>query len=133
MAFPRLFVLTAGAALATGLALAHPHMGAAQLTPEQREQVRSIWQKHRTEGLADASQRERDARRELRSLMRAEAPDETAVREAYRRAAKAGEDAAVLRMKARAEVMSVLTPEQREAMKNRSFRPHRVRGRRRLI
>ncbi|HJQ97335.1 MAG TPA: Spy/CpxP family protein refolding chaperone [Candidatus Polarisedimenticolaceae bacterium] len=110
--------------MATGLALAHPHTGGAQLTPEQREQVRAIWQKHRTEGLADARERERDARCELRSLMRAETPDEAAVREAYRRAAKAGEDAAVLRMKARAEVMSLLTPEQREAMKNRSFRRH---------
>ena len=63
--------------------------------------------------------------------MRADTPDETAVREAYRRAAKAGEDVAVLRMKARAEVMSVLTPEQREALKNRSVRRHR--GWRRLI
>ena len=126
MSIPRSLVLLAAPALAAGLALAHPGAGAARLTPEQRDQVRSIWQKHRTEGLADARERERDARRELRTLMRAEAPDETAVREAYRRAAKAGEDAAVLRMKARAEVMSVLTPEQREAMKNRSVRRHRA-------
>src|SRR5262245_19754058 len=123
MTLPRT-VLLAAAALLGGWALAHP--GTAQLTPEQRDQVRAIWQKHRAEGLADATQRERDARRELRSLMRADTPDETAVREAYRRAAKAGEDAAVLRMKARAEVMSVLTPEQREAMKNRPLRRHRA-------
>ena len=125
MAIPRVFLFGTAAALAAGLALAHPHTGAARLTPEQRDQVQAIWQKHRTEGLADAARRARDARRELRSLMRAEAPDETAVREAYRRAAKAGEDATVLRMKARSEVMSVLTPEQREALK--------MRGRRRFI
>ena len=129
MTFPRTFVLAAGAALAAGLALAH--YPAAQLTPEQREQVRSIVERHRAEGLADAAQRARDARGEVRRLMRESSPDETAMREAYRRAAKAGEDAAVLRMKARAEVMSVLTPEQREAMKNRSVRRHR--GRNRLI
>jgi len=131
MAFTRSLVLLTAPALAAGLALAHPGTGAAQLSPEQRDQVRTIMQRHRAEGLADASQRARDARRELRSLMRADAPDETAVREAYRRAAKAGEDVAVLRMKARAEVMSVLTPEQREALKNRSVRRHR--GWRRLI
>jgi Spy/CpxP family protein refolding chaperone len=129
MTFPRTFVLATGVALAAGLALAH--YPAAQLSPEQREQVRSIMERHRAEGLADAAQRARDARGEVRRLMRESSPDETAMREAYRRAAKAGEDAAVLRMKARAEVMSVLTPEQREALKNRSVRRHRAR--RRLI
>lgn len=132
MSFPRALFLAAGVALIAGLALAHPDP-AARLTPEQREQIRSIRERHRAEGLADASERARDARRELRQLMRSSTPDETAMREAYRRAAKAGEDAAVLRMKARAEVMSVLTPEQREVMKSRALRRHCMRGRRRVI
>ena len=124
---PLTLVLAAAATLAAGVAAAHPHRSS--LTPEQREEVRTILERHRAEGLADAAQRARDARRELRQLLRQSQPDETALREAYRRAAKAGEDVAVLRSKARQEVFSVLTPEQRERLRSRSWR----RGGRRIL
>lgn len=120
-------VLAAAATLAAGVASAHPRPSS--LTPEQREEVRTILERHRAEGLADAAQRARDARRELRQVLRQSAPDETALREAYRRAAKAGEDVAILRMKARQEALSVLTPEQQEQLRSRSWR----RGGRRIL
>jgi Spy/CpxP family protein refolding chaperone len=120
----RILILAAAAALAAGVAAAHEVDLDAGLTSEQRDKVRAIVERHRAEGLADAAQHARDARREARRLMRNPATTETELREAWRRASNAGEQTAVLRQKMRAEILSVLTPEQREAMENRSFRRH---------
>ena len=120
MTFPRTFILTAGAALATGLALAHPHpRPEVQLTPEQRDQIGEMRDRARAEGLSDAAMRSREAQRELRRLMRDTATSEAALRDAFQRAAMAREEAFVLRRKARAEAMSVLTEEQRKAFEQR--------------
>ena len=130
-AFPRTLVLAAAAALAAGLAAAHEVNLDAGLTPEQRDKVHAIVERHRAEGLADAAQQAREARRDARRLMRDPAATEAELREAYRRAANAGEQTAVLRQKMRAEVLSVLTPEQRQALsQGGSWRRH---GRRRVL
>ena len=107
-------------ALAAGLASAHPHpRRGAVLTPEQRDQVRAIFDKARGEGLADATAKSREAGRELRRLLRDSETSESQLRDAFKRAAAAREEAFILRRKAWAEARSVLTDEQRKLLQER--------------
>jgi Spy/CpxP family protein refolding chaperone len=84
---------------------------ALDLTKEQTEQVRAIFLKHRDE-TAPLRKEMVSGRRELRKLIQAEKPDETAIREQVRKIAGTGGDLAVRWAKVSQEVRKVLTPEQ---------------------
>lgn len=88
-----------------------------ELTDDQRAQIRGIVAKHWSAGLGDAARRARVARRDLQDAITNPAADETAVRDAARKAAGAAEDLAVKRHQAFAEAFAVLTPEQQDKAK----------------
>jgi len=120
--------------LAGGLALAgpgtHPRHGGSRedrmerlarrldLTEGQKVRMKEIFEKHRSEGLGDAAERARAARRDLRDLIHDPEAADADVREAAKRSAEASADLAVERHRAFAEAFSVLTPEQRERAKS---------------
>jgi len=116
-------------ALAAGTSQAR-EVRAIDLPPEQRDRIREIVERHRSEGMADAATKSREAQRAARRILRDQTASEAAVREAYKKAAAAREELVVLRRRTRSEVLSVLTPEQRKELDSRSWRRA---GRRRLI
>jgi Spy/CpxP family protein refolding chaperone len=116
-------------ALAAGTSQAR-EVRAIDLTTEQRDRIREIVERHRSEGMADAATKSREAQRAARRILRDQTASEAAVREAYKKAAAAREELVVLRRRTRSEVLSVLTPEQRKELDSRSWRRA---GRRRLI
>jgi Spy/CpxP family protein refolding chaperone len=116
-------------ALAAGTSQAR-EVRAIDLTTEQRDRIREIVERHRSEGMADAATKSREAQRAARRILRDQTASEAAVREAYKKAAAAREELVVLRRRTRSEVLSVLTPEQRKELDSRSWRRA---GRRRLF
>lgn len=91
-----------------GLGLALGRLG---VTPEQRQQIRTIVQSHQQEFQALAERR-RTAQQALQAAMTADPLDEAAIRSASAALAEVQADAAVLRAKVQREVFAVLTPEQ---------------------
>ena len=96
----------------------HGHPGyrlakALGLSEEQKEQIKAIFRKHRDE-TAPLRKEMMSGRRELRNLIRADKPDEAAIREQVKKIAATGGDLAVRRAKMAQEVRAVLTPEQIE-------------------
>ena len=87
-------------------------LGQLELTDAQRQQIRSIVESHREE-MRQLGERTRDARLALRHASEAEAFDENAVRAASNGLSGPMAERAVLHAKLRAEVMQVLTPEQK--------------------
>ena len=100
------------------------------LTPQQRDQVKTIMDGHQDE-LKALGDREMTAREALEAAVSADAIDEGAIRA---RAADLGSvetDAAITRAHVRAEVLQVLTPEQQTLAKTLQAqhpRPGRGRG-----
>ena len=70
----------------------------------------------------------RAARQQLQTAMRADMPDEAAVRSAAEAVAALQADQAVLQARARSLVMKVLTPEQQARMKQTRAREANGRG-----
>jgi periplasmic protein CpxP/Spy len=83
------------------------------LSDQQREQVRTLMQSHRQEFQA-IGERMRVAGRALEEAVNAPTVDEGAIRAASGSLAEVQADGAVLRARVRAEVLTVLTPEQRQ-------------------
>jgi Spy/CpxP family protein refolding chaperone len=116
-------------ALAGGLAVAGPgrHRDAGRrldylsrqldLTDGQKARIKEIFEAHRADGLGDAAQSSRQARRDLRLLIHDPSADENAIRAAASRSAQAEGDLAVERHKMFGEIYQLLTPEQQEKAK----------------
>lgn len=83
------------------------------ITADEREQIRGIVKSHRQE-LANVLKPMAEKRRALRDATLAEHPNEATIHAAAGELVKAIGDAAVVGAKIKAEVHSVLTPEQRE-------------------
>jgi protein CpxP len=112
-------------AMALGFAL-----GQLDLSDAQREQVRAIVQRHREEQRTLATQT-RTARRALDQAAEAPTVDEAAIRTAAGTLAEAEAQMALMRARVRAEVLEVLTPEQRakaEALKGQMRQRMQERG-----
>jgi Spy/CpxP family protein refolding chaperone len=84
---------------------------ALDLSKEQTEQVKAIFKKHR-DATAPLRKEMMTGRRELRTLIRSDKPDEAAIREQVRKIAATGGELAVRWAKVSQEVRAVLTPEQ---------------------
>jgi len=97
---------------AQGLALGFA-LGQLDLTAAQREQVHAILQQHRDESRVLAKQA-RAAREALDQAVEAPTIDEGAIKAATANMAEAHAQMALLRARVRADVLQVLTPEQRE-------------------
>jgi protein CpxP len=107
-------------------------LGQLDLTDAQRQQVRTIVQNHREE-MRQLGERAREARLAVRQASEAATLDENAVRTASNGLGAIMADQAVLRAKMRAEVMQVLTPEQRaKAAELRTQADQRAQQRREL-
>lgn len=94
----------------------HGHRGqrlakALGLSKEQKEQVETIFRKHRGE-TAKLREEMVSERRELRKLILSDTPDEVALREQAKKIAATSGDLAVRRARMFQEVRAVLTPEQ---------------------
>ena len=85
------------------------------LTLAQKHEAALILKKHRPEAKT-AFDRVRLAVADLSEIMKREPQNEQAVREAFRKAAAAGEDMAVLRGKVMAALRGVLNPEQQKLL-----------------
>jgi protein CpxP len=91
------------------------------LTQAQRDQVRAL----RDQQLKDTQalgEKMRAARQKMREAMRADLPDEAAVRSAAGAVAALQADRAALRARARSQFMKVLTPEQQARVKDARVR-----------
>jgi Spy/CpxP family protein refolding chaperone len=86
------------------------------LTDAQREQIRAQRDAQRNDERALA-EKMRAAREQLRQAMRADVPDEAAVRAAAGAVAALQADRVALRARSRAQFMNVLTPDQQARMK----------------
>jgi Spy/CpxP family protein refolding chaperone len=86
------------------------------LTDAQREQIRALRDRQRNEERALRGKM-RTAREQLRQVMRADVPDEAAVRAAAGAVAALQADQAALRARSRAQFMKMLTPDQQARMK----------------
>lgn len=82
------------------------------LSAAQKQQIKDVLQKRKPEIVAAAAAIHTQ-RQHLLAAVRAEIPDETAIRAAAAEMTKAVGDAAVLRAKVRQEVRVLLTPEQK--------------------
>lgn len=95
-----------------------PMLGrAVTLTDTQKDQITAIAESHRDEWKALAD-RERDARMALMAAVTADTLDEATIRQKSAEVAAVEADAAVARAHARAEVLQILTPDQRAQLKN---------------
>jgi Spy/CpxP family protein refolding chaperone len=87
------------------------------LTPEQREQIRSIREKSKTERAA-INERVRDANRELEAALDSDNPDESAVEQRVREVAAAQAAAMRMRILTEIRIRRVLTTEQRNILRS---------------
>jgi Spy/CpxP family protein refolding chaperone len=83
------------------------------LTAEQRQQVRAVMESHQAE-LQALHQREQEARDAMRAAVTADIFDEGAIRARSAEVAAVAADSAVARARIRAEVLPLLTPDQRQ-------------------
>lgn len=99
------------------------------LTDAQKHEAALILKKHRPEA-GEAFDRVRQAVTDMSEVMKREPQNEQAVREAFRKAAAAGEDMAVARGRIMAELRGVLTPEQQALLfKRRNVLRGKIRDR----
>lgn len=100
------------------------------LTPEQREQIRSIREQNKTERAA-INERVRDANRELEAALDSDNPDEAVVEQRVRDVAAAQAAAMRMRISTEIRIRRVLTLEQRSLLRSlqrqaREFRRERL-------
>jgi protein CpxP len=88
------------------------------LTDQQRAELKEIIAASRSEQ-EKYRERMREARKNMREVLRAEQFDETALREAFRKSSSVREDLFVLRMKMRDDMRKVLTDEQRAMLEEK--------------
>ena len=94
------------------------------LTQAQRDEIRTLRQAQRKDA-QPLREKLRTARQELQLAMRADVPDEAAIRSAAGAVAALQADQAVQQARARTQFMSVLTPEQQARMKQARARAAR--------
>ena len=100
------------------------------LTDAQKDQIKTIADSHKDEWKA-IFDRERTAREALNAAIMAETVNDTLVRQKSAEVAAVEADAAVARAHAHAEVVQILTPEQRTQLKEAQSRmTGRMHGRR---
>lgn len=87
------------------------------LTPAQHDQIKAIAQSHKDEWKALAD-RERTARMSLNDAVTADTLDEAAIRQKSSEVAAVDADMAVARAHAYAEVVQILTPDQKTQLKS---------------
>jgi Spy/CpxP family protein refolding chaperone len=87
------------------------------LTPEQREQIRSIREQNKTERAA-INERLRESNRSLEEALNAENPEEALVEQRVREAAAAQAAAMRMRILTEIRIRRVLTPEQRVILRS---------------
>ena len=87
------------------------------LTDAQREQVKAIAESHREDWKA-LTDRSRTARMALNAAVTADPVDEVLIRQKSSEVAAVDADIAVARARARAEVVRILTPEQKEKVRS---------------
>jgi Spy/CpxP family protein refolding chaperone len=87
------------------------------LTPEQREQIRSIREQNKTERAA-INERLRESNRTLEEALNAENPDEALVEQRVREVAAAQAAAMRMRILTEIRIRRVLTPEQRVILRS---------------
>jgi len=98
------------------------------LTDAQRDQVKTIAQSHASEWQALA-ERERTTRTALNAVVTADTIDEAAIRQKSSEVAAVDADMAVARAHAHAEVMQILTADQKAQLKAmQSKRPRQNQG-----
>jgi Spy/CpxP family protein refolding chaperone len=95
-----------------------------RLTEAQRDQIRTGREAQRQDA-QPLREKMRTARQQLQQAMRADVPDEAAIRSAAGAVAALQADQAVQQARARAQFMSVLTPEQQARMKQARARAAR--------
>jgi Spy/CpxP family protein refolding chaperone len=81
------------------------------VTPEQREQIKTVLQSHKEE-IVTVAREVREQHKQVRRAEKSEPLNEAAIRQAATNMAQSLGDAAVLHAKIRREVMAKLTPEQ---------------------
>lgn len=97
------------------------------LSPEQREQIRTIRQQSQPERAA-INERVRETNRTLEAVLDSDSPDETVVEQRMREAAAAQAAAMRMRILTEVRIRRVLTPEQRNllrALRQQAKRPLR--------
>jgi Spy/CpxP family protein refolding chaperone len=96
-------------------------MGALNLTQAQRDQIRTLREAQRKDSQALREQM-RAARQQLQQALKADVPDEAAVRAAAGAVAALQTDQAVLQARAKGQLMTMLTPEQQGQLKEARVR-----------
>jgi Spy/CpxP family protein refolding chaperone len=96
-----------------------------KLSPEQKEQVKSILAGHKTE-LKDVALGTREARKEL-AVALAQGADIQTLKAAHDKVSQADWDGILLRSKISAEIKPILTPEQQQRLERRTQIRERVR------
>ena len=102
------------------------------LTPEQREQIRSIREQNKTERAA-INERLRESNRTLEEALNAENPDEALVEQHVREVAAAQAAAMRMRILTEIRVRRVLTPEQRVILRTLQRQAKDIRRERLLV
>ena len=98
------------------------------LTQAQRDQMKTFRDQQWKDGQA-LRDRMRTARQKLRESMRADVPDEAAVKAAASAVAAAQADRILMAARAKAQLMKVLTPEQQQQLKDMRGRANGMRRR----
>lgn len=101
------------------------------LTPQQREQIRTIRQQNQTERAA-INERVRETNRALEALLDSDNPDEAAVEERMREFAAAQAAAMRMRILTEVRIRRVLTPEQRNVLRALRQQANQLRRERQL-
>jgi Spy/CpxP family protein refolding chaperone len=101
------------------------------LTPEQREQIRTIREQNRDERSA-INARLRQTNRALEDALDSDNPDQVMVEQRMREVSAAQADAMRMRILTEVKIRQVLTPEQRTILRTLRHRAHDVRRERRI-
>jgi len=101
------------------------------LTPQQREQIRTIRQQNQTERAA-INERVRETNRALEAALDSDNPDEAAVEQRMREAAAAQAAAMRMRILTEVRIRRVLTPEQRNLLRALRQQANQLRRERQL-
>lgn len=101
------------------------------LTPEQREQIRTIREQSQTERAA-IDERVRETNRALEAVLDSDSPDEAAVEQRMREAAAAQAAAMRMRILTEVRIRRVLTSEQRNLLRALRQQANQLRGERPL-
>ncbi len=107
---------------------ARQFMAGLNLTDAQREQIRTLREQHRS-AVGEERQQLRDARRELRSQMLVDTPDQARIDALQEQVASLSQQLQARRLDLQQKIAQVLTPEQRQFLREHRGRMRPFRGR----